>query len=158
MQAKKTNMADDMQSLSLEESISLWIDNEQGMDADQLDTPYGRQLWDNYHLIGDVLRSDDLAIDPSDLFYARLSKAIDEEPVVFAPNSLKAQAWRRWLVPSAAISAALLATLWFVQPEPIDEVSPVLASADELWMDYIDAHRSLTGGGLASYASYSVGN
>lgn len=158
MQAKKSYTADDSQPLSLEESISQWLDNEQLIDADQLDTPYGRQLWDNYHLIGDVLRSEELAIDTSDLFYARVSKAIDEEPIIFAPNAQKQPVWRRWAMPTAAIGAALIATLWFVQPEPIDEVAPVLAHADELWSDYIDAHRSLIGAGPASYVSYSVGN
>lgn len=158
MQAKPNNNHDEKQVHSLEESISLWLDNEQSIDADQLDSPYGRQLWENYHLIGDVLRSEELAIEPSELFYARLSKAIDEEPIVFAPKALKPPMWRRWLVPTAAVSAALLVTLWFVQPEPVTEVSPILANADDLWGDYIDAHRSLTGGGLATYASYTVGN
>ena len=44
---------------SLEESVSLWMDSEALIDADQLDTPYGRQVWSNYHLIGDVLRTED---------------------------------------------------------------------------------------------------
>lgn len=158
MQAKKKDIADNLQSLSLEESVSLWMDHEQTIDVDQLDTPYGRQLWGNYHLIGDVLRSEALSVAPSELFYARISKAIDEEPILFAPNALPPPVWRRWFVPTASIAAALLVTLWLVQPKPIDDVAPVLASADELWVDYIDAHRSLTGAGPASYVSYSMGN
>lgn len=157
MQAKKHHNQDEFKQYSLEESVSLWVDGELPSDVDQLDSPYGRQLWENYHLIGDVLRSEDLAVEPSDLFYARVAKAIDEEPIVFAPNALKITKWKRWGLPAAAISAALVASLWVLQPEPIDEVTPVLASADELWVDYIDAHRSLAGAGPASYVSYSVG-
>lgn len=158
MQTKKIHDVDRLEELSLEQSVSLWLDNEQAIDADQLDTPYGRQVWDNYHLIGDVLRSEQLALEPSELFYARLSKAIDEEPIVFAPNALKPALWRRWTWPAAALSVALGAMFWLVQPEPLNEVAPVLASADELWGDYIDAHRSLIGVSPASYVSYSVGH
>lgn len=158
MQAKKTVVTENLASLSLEESVSLWVDEEQRVDADQLNTPYGRQLWDKYQLIGDVLRDETLAVEPSDLFYARISKAIDEEPIVFAPTALKPQGWRRWAMPSAGLAAALVATLWFVQPSSLEDAAPVLASADEVWIDYIDAHRSLTGTSPASYVSYSVGN
>ena len=68
MQAKKHEQVDENLNLSLEESISVWLDGEQPIDAEQLNSPYGRQLWDNYHLIGDVLRSEELALEPSELF------------------------------------------------------------------------------------------
>lgn len=158
MQAKNIDTADNLQSFNLEESISLWVDHEQTVDVDQLDTPYGRQLWEKYHLIGDVLRSEELSITPSELFYARISKAIDDEPIVFAPTALKPPVWRRWVIPSATLGAALLVTLWLAQPNDLKDISPVLASVDDVWVDYIDAHRSLTGVGPASYVSYSVGN
>lgn len=158
MQAKKIDAADSLQSFNLEESVSAWVDHEQTIDVDQLDTPYGRQLWESYHLIGDVLRNEKLAIEPSELFYARVSKAIDDEPVVFAPSALKPPVWRRWLIPTTSLGAALLVTLWLVQPTHIEEVAPVLASVDDVWVDYIDAHRSMTGVGPASYVSYSIGN
>lgn len=157
MQAKKHEYVDEALNLSLEESLSAWLDGEEPIDAQQLDSPYGRQLWDNYHLIGDVLRSEELSIEPSELFYARVSKAVDEEPTVFAPNAIKASAWRRWSMPVAAVGAALMFTFWLVQPEPLTEVVPVLASADDMWADYIDAHRAMTGSGPAAYVSY-VGN
>lgn len=156
-QAKKNHAIDSSLNLEVDESISLWLDGEAAIDPDLLNSPYGRQLWDNYHLIGDVLRSEELAIEPSDLFYARISKAIDEEPTVFAPKNLQPPIWRRFLLPAAALSAALMLTLWFMQPQPI-ETAPVIASADELWMDYIDAHRSLAGTGPAAYVSYVAGN
>ena len=154
MQAKKHEHSAEELNLSLEESISLWIDNEETIDADQLDSPYGRQLWDNYHLIGDVLRSEELALEPSELFYARIAKAIDKEPTVFAPNAIQTSAWRRWSVPVTVLSVLLAVSFWVVQPDSASEVAPVLASADEMWADYIDAHRAMTGSGPASYVSY----
>src|SRR3546814_4327086 len=57
------------------------------MRADELDSPYGRHVWDTYHLIGDVLRNNDLGIKPSERFYARMSKAIDDEPSIVAPQA-----------------------------------------------------------------------
>lgn len=46
-----------------------------------------RAAWHAYHLIGDVLRSDDLAAVPSRdaAFLARLQTRLAEEPVVLAP-------------------------------------------------------------------------
>lgn len=157
MQAKKKEHLDQTLGLSLEESISLWVDSEQSIDAEQLNSPYGRQLWDSYHLIGDVLRSEELAIEPSELFYARVSKAIDEEPTVFAPNATKPPVWRRWSMSLAVVGAAVLLTFLMVQPESTIEETPVLASADDMWVDYIDAHRAMTGLAPASYVSY-MGN
>lgn len=154
----KTNTEEDFTTLSLEESISLWADNEDDLAVDQLDTPYGRQVWESYHLIGDVLRTEALAIEPSDLFYARIAKAIDEEPEISVPQRLQVTVWRRWALPATGVAAALLATFWFAQPASIEEAAPVLAKADEVWIDYIDAHRSITGASPASYVSYSVGN
>lgn len=155
MSAKK-NMVEDFSTLSLEESVSLWADSEDAIDTDQLNTPYGRQVWENYHLIGDVLRNDALAIEPSDMFYARLAKAIDEEAMASTPQPLKAASWRRWAMPVTGVAAAILMTLWFAQPAPLEEAAPVLATADEVWIDYIDAHRSLAGASPASYVSYSA--
>lgn len=158
MPAKK-NTVENCSTLSLEESVSLWVDNEDVIDANQLDTPYGRQLWGNYHLIGDVLRTEDLAIEPSDLFYARITKAIDKEPQISTPQTTSiTRMWRRWAVPATGLAAALIVTLWFARPAPIEEAAPILATADEVWIDYIDAHRSLVGASPASYASYSIGN
>lgn len=154
MQVKKHEHSTEDLNLSLEESISLWMDNEESIDTEQLDSPYGRQLWDSYHLIGDVLRSEELALEPSELFYARITKAIDEEPTVFAPNAIQPSAWRRWSVPVTVLSVLLAVSFWVLQPDSTIEVAPVLASADEMWADYIDAHRAMTGSGPASYVSY----
>lgn len=149
---------------SWEESVSTWVDGEASIRADELDSPYGRQLWDTYHLIGDVLRSKELALEPSERFYARVSKAIDEEPTVVAPRRVRARAFqRRW--PSLAVAAAVVLAVagWFTlnvfeESEIID--TPLLVQAgDELpWNDYIDAHMSLAGTSPARYVSYADSN
>ncbi|MBX3634586.1 MAG: sigma-E factor negative regulatory protein [Rubrivivax sp.] len=70
--------------------------------------PEARRSWHAYHLIGDVLRSDELAGDPGRdaAFMARLRERLAAEPVPLAPApvaSKPADAWRsRWLFPAAA--------------------------------------------------------
>ena len=46
----------------------------------------GKQTWEIYHQIGDVLRSDDLAVSLSPGFSVRFSALLDAEPVVLAPK------------------------------------------------------------------------
>lgn len=49
-----------------------------------------RETWHAYQLIGDVLRSDDLAVDPArdEAFLQRLRAQLASEPVVMAPSGL----------------------------------------------------------------------
>ena len=51
-----------------------------------------RANWHAYHLIGDVLRSDDLVSDPAHdaAFLAAFRQRLAQEPVVLAPASLAA--------------------------------------------------------------------
>ncbi len=51
--------------------------------------PALRQSWDAYHLVGDVVASDDLAIKMSDDFMANLSARLAQEPVVLAPKQIQ---------------------------------------------------------------------
>lgn len=46
----------------------------------------GKKTWEIYHQIGDVLRSDDLAVTLSPGFSSRFSALLDAEPVVLAPK------------------------------------------------------------------------
>src|SRR5690606_23397441 len=96
------------QPASWESTVSAWVDGEEDIRPEDLDTPYGRQVWDTYHLIGDVLRSEELAVQPSDRFYARISKAIDAEPAIVAPHHRrKTPSLRRMGLSGAAIAAAV---------------------------------------------------
>lgn len=83
----------------------------QGACAAWRDSAQVRQTWHSYHLIGDVLRSEELArpAQADAAFLARLRERLAQEPVVLAPAPLpqvQAQPARRqrqrWLVPMAA--------------------------------------------------------
>src|SRR5690606_39960230 len=73
--------------ISLEESVSAWMDGEASEDIfHDFASPQGRRTWDTYHLIGDALRNADLAVNPSAAFHARLSRALDAELPIVAPQ------------------------------------------------------------------------
>lgn len=84
----------------------------------------GRQTWDCYHQIGDVLRSDELAVGLSADFNARMSALLDAEPVIIAPGNsrrhddgdadsvVRAGRGRRFAMPG--IAAAAVAAFAFV--------------------------------------------
>lgn len=80
-------------STTQHESISALADGE--LDDAPLDAVLAslqvagsRQTWELYHQIGDVLRSDDLALKLSPDFATRFSAMLEAEPVIFAPNAL----------------------------------------------------------------------
>jgi sigma-E factor negative regulatory protein RseA len=79
------------------------------------DDPEARAQWHAYHLIGDVLRSDELASPPSSdaAFLQALRRKLDGEPVVLAPQAAPAVRRRRWLAPAAVAAgvAAVAGTL-----------------------------------------------
>ena len=149
---------------SWEASVSAWVDGEAEMRADELDTPYGRQLWDTYNLIGDVLRSDDLAIKPSDMFYARVSRAIDEEPTVLAPAALPRKASWRMGLSGLAMAAAVASVVWVALPYltetaelPGESQVATVQGADASAMEnYVYAHRDISGVGPVRQASFEV--
>jgi len=47
--------------------------------------PDGKAAWDLYHRIGDVLRSDDMAVNLSSGFAARMAARLEAEPAIIAP-------------------------------------------------------------------------
>ncbi|MBI3712393.1 MAG: sigma-E factor negative regulatory protein [Burkholderiales bacterium] len=53
--------------------------------------PALRQSWDAYHLAGDAIASDDLAMKMSDDFMANLTARLEQEPVVLAPKQMPTQ-------------------------------------------------------------------
>lgn len=162
---------------SWEASVSCWVDGESEIRADELDTPYGRQIWDTYNLIGDVMRSSDLAIEPSERFYAKLSAAIDAEPTIVAPASFGKGRFARYMFPGLAV-AAVVSMVWVVQPyvfsdsTEVTEPAAILAQADtapkessepEAAMepdldlaDYMAAHQAIAGVGPMRQVSYDV--
>lgn len=151
------------QQASLEASISAWIDAEADIRPEDLDSPYGRRVWDTYHMIGDVLRSEELAIRPSDFLYARISRAIDEEPPIVAPRAHYLRRYARAGLSGVAVAAAVAAVAWvslpyFTTTESASPGAPVMASNDvEGLHDYVAAHRDITGVGPLRQASFQAG-
>jgi len=94
------------------ERLSALVDGE--LDGDDVvracalwrDDGESRATWHAYQLIGDVLRSDDLASDASrdGAFVAALRARLALEPVVLAPAAPPVQRARRfaWMAPAAA--------------------------------------------------------
>lgn len=157
-------MRDD-QDHAWEAAVSAWVDGESEIRAEELDSPYGRQVWDAYHLIGDVLRNDELAIKPSDLFYARLSRAIDDEPPIVAPAPLRKRSAVRFSLSGLAMAAAVASVVWVALPYVTGNgaapgaSAPVLASAEDPGLQpYMQAHRDMAGvgAGAVRQASFEV--
>jgi sigma-E factor negative regulatory protein RseA len=120
-------------------------------DADQTDAACrawrgdarARADWHAYHLIGDVLRSDDARCDAAQdaAFLARLRKSLGDEPAVLAPRPLaqtaplaapaiaRARRARRWMVPTAAAAgvAAVAAALVVTRVGAPESAAPALA-------------------------------
>lgn len=95
-----------------------------------------RQTWHAYQLIGDVLRSDDLASQPArdEQFLQRLRARLAEEPVVLAPQPVEAvslaagRSARRWRTGAAVAAgfvavAGVLVALQMPSPEPTASVA-----------------------------------
>ncbi|WP_049105806.1 sigma-E factor negative regulatory protein [Burkholderia cenocepacia] len=70
-----------------------------------------RAAWAHYHLIGDALRSDELALPP----------ALESEPHLLAPAAAPAArkllSLRRRVVPAFAVAAAAATLTWVVVPQ-----------------------------------------
>jgi sigma-E factor negative regulatory protein RseA len=101
------------------------------------DDPQARATWHTYHLIGDVLRSDDLASTPrrDRDFLAGVRARLADEPTVLAPQPLVMPAQttaaprRAWLAPAAVaagfmVVAGVLVVARLSAPAP---EGPVLA-------------------------------
>ncbi|APA84248.1 sigma-E factor negative regulatory protein [Paraburkholderia sprentiae WSM5005] len=84
-----------------------------------------RAAWSGYHLIGDALRSDDLAVNParSSAFLSGFAARLESEPHLLAPAAASASVARRLLrlrrrvVPAFAVAAAAVTLTWIVVPQ-----------------------------------------
>src|SRR5438105_5928368 len=79
------------------------------------DNPSARLAWQSYHLIGDVLRSEDLAIAHDASLLTTLRARLANEPTVLAPSTARSQRvniarhprWT-WIAPSAVAAGFVL--------------------------------------------------
>lgn len=149
--------ADDNQA-GLAESVSAFMDGETPCPQALLRDPQAREHWDNYHLIGDILRAPGLARAPSRDFQSRMAAALADEPaIVAAPAPVPATPVRRatrYAVPGLALAAAVAAVTWVVQPYIVPSMQgnteALVASATPVepefsLVDYLDAHRHMAG-------------
>ena len=142
-----------------------------------------REAWHDYHLIGDVLRSEDLARSaPAGRFMARLQERLRDEriaavpaaplPVVQQREAANDGSFRWKLVAGAASVAAVSAIAWTLVSGPATApVGPQLANApaagtvltgtergvmirDPRLDEFLQAHRQLGGAALVAPAGY----
>ncbi|HJV72895.1 MAG TPA: sigma-E factor negative regulatory protein [Noviherbaspirillum sp.] len=89
-----------------------------------------RADWDIYHQIGDVMRSDDMAINLSSGFAARMAARLDAEPTIGAPAAVNnlvnissssgavgSRSRKRWAVPGMVAAAAMAAVAFVTTPQ-----------------------------------------
>jgi sigma-E factor negative regulatory protein RseA len=133
-----------------------------------------RARWEQMHLVGDALRSSEVAACHAGSFCRRVAAALASEPTVLAPRKApeRSQA-RRWIVPGVAVAASVAALGWVAlpmlapppsvtlatapaaspapaaaeqpQPQPVTSRRSVPAMNASLDV-YLSAHRELTGG------------
>jgi sigma-E factor negative regulatory protein RseA len=118
------------QACSRSERLSAFVDGESLGEVEGFGSLFSelnsedRAAWSSYHLIGDALRSDDLAVSPatSSAFLAGFAARLEAEPHVLAPTALPASkkplsALRRRVVPVFAVAAAAATLTWIVVPQ-----------------------------------------
>ena len=126
-----------------------------------------REAWHSYHLIGDAMRSRELATSPArdEAFLQALRARLQAEPVVLAPTAVTTKAAPRWWAPAAAAAgvvavAGVLVVSRLAAPEaagtlsaaapPASAVAPSAADAqlirDARLDDYLQAHQAVRGG------------
>jgi sigma-E factor negative regulatory protein RseA len=102
-----------------------------------------RAAWSSYHLIGDALRSDDLAVSAaaSSAFQGGFAARFESEPHLLAPAAQSVTrrllALRRRVVPAFAVAAAAATLTWIVVPQlqgvpGVAQVASVPSHADAM--------------------------
>ncbi|MCK9509494.1 MAG: sigma-E factor negative regulatory protein [Pigmentiphaga sp.] len=130
-----------------------------------------REKWDTYHLIGDVMRTPDLAVQPSASFQQRLSAQLAAEPALLAAPARRALTPKGKWMSGLAVAAAVACVTWVAAPLLMESggetgapgvvaavaTPAVPAAMDVAFTDYLDAHRQLSGaaGGYRMPVSWS---
>ena len=130
-----------------------------------------RRTWHEYHLIGDILRSDDFVsnVDTDSRFLAALRVRLADEPVVVAPAPLSRlrtlsqratsmagrQRDRRWALPAAVAAGFMfvVGTFSLLQPAtspPATQPVLAVAGAANPGTDGVDPSTGLAGSDQAS--------
>ncbi len=79
--------------------------------------PALRRHWHELHLVGDALRSDEVAACDAQRFCARVAAAIAAEPTVLAPRAAHTPSGvRRYWMPGVAVAASAAAVAFVAVP------------------------------------------
>ncbi len=163
-------MSDAQRTSEPERLISAWMDgdDETSMPEDLL-TENGHETWQLYHLIGDALRTPELAMPIRSDFQQRVACALaSEPPIIAAPRPQPAatpKAPRRYLWSGLAMAAAVASVVWVVRPLFVPEsTAPAaqIASADPVAIntpamrDYVSAHRQVAGPASVRQVSFGA--
>ncbi|QDQ87978.1 hypothetical protein FMZ60_10575 [Alcaligenaceae bacterium SJ-26] len=158
---------DQAASPNRQELLSAWMDGEHaGPLPDVLHTAAGRTQWEAWHLIGDVLRSEQLSAGPSARFRANMAAALEQEAVIVSLS--RRQRFARAGLSGLAVAAAVATVVWIAQPYMVTpspdntrilaeaSTGPVEAADASKLHGYLDAHRQFAGSGMVQQASYGV--
>ena len=132
-------------------AISAWMDGDADTDMpEDLLSAQGQATWDLYHLIGDTLRTPELALPVTQSLQQRVALALAKEPAIIAtakpaptttvqPNATKKahpRFWGRAVWPGVAMAAAVASVIWVAKPfllpefsSPIEQVAEVTTAA-----------------------------
>ena len=120
-----------------------------------------KNCWAHYHLIGDVMRNE---LHSSHDFSARVMNALENEPIVFAPNAnINAKAdtsaeaaskaslnnGKVWSI-AASVAAIMFVGVMVLQLNQTEELVPV-EIAQSVPTEYLQAHQAAAPNGAAYY-------
>jgi sigma-E factor negative regulatory protein RseA len=167
-------------SQELADTISAWMDGDQATPMPEaVLTQRGQQTWQVYHLIGDTLRTPELAIAGASDLRARVAQALVTEPaIIAAPRPAQVEpkqkrtvnVWRSVVWPSLAMAAAVASVVWVARPFLLPDAgvsSPLMANSSApqnvasnvdapAVQDYVSAHRQLSGPANVRQASFGA--
>ena len=138
------------------EILSAWLDGEAPDHCGLPLSHVNRQVWDTYHFIGDVMRSNELAVQPSSQFQIRLTRALEAERPIVAVPACKPGRGGAWCIglSGAAMAAAVATVVWMAQPAFVgtgtDASGGLVEMAPSTFEDtallaYLEAHRQMAG-------------
>ena len=119
-------------------AISAWMDGDTETDMpEHLSSEHARSTWALYHLIGDTLRTPELAMPATLSLQQRIALALEHEPAIIAAAKTgvtphiqagstakkSARFWGKSVWPSVAMAAAVASVIWVAKPFLLPEFS-----------------------------------
>lgn len=147
-------------------AISAWMDGDENTDMpEHLRSDQGHATWALYHLIGDALRTPELAMPATSALQQRISMALRDEPAIIAvakPVKKNTRFWSKSVWPGVAMAAAVASVIWVAKPfllpefsSPVEQVAETttdqplrateVAFNTPVVRDYVSTHREMSG-------------